>query len=505
MDKTKKIAVNTIFLCFRMLVLMLISFYSSRVLLKELGVTDFGIYGLVGGVVAIFSSLRGLFATATQRFLNYEMGNDNIGALQKVFNMSILINVIISLVFCIIAEGIGLWFLNNKLVIDSARMVSAHWAFHLSILASMVSIMTIPFDAVIIAHERMSFYAFISILNAFLRLGAILILPFFAMDKLQLYSMLILAVSLLMRLLCSIYCKVNFEECKYKFYWNKSLFKEMGSFAGWNLAGSFAYSYVNEGLNIVLNLFGGVVVNAARTIAYQIKNAITTLLYNVMLAIQPQATQLYAKGEFNSFFKMLFVGARVVVFFYLSIAFPVYFYIEDILSIWLTTVPEHTIAFVRTILIYLAIRSFHEPIDIFYMIIGKLKVYQITEFIVLGAALPLSYIVLKYTSLPLYSVFIIMAIVEFINFFIILYIAKRIGRFDLELYVKKVFVPFFYTFFCMCFCSYLINIIYNSYEYTAYYCILPILINVLCFCGISLMFGFNLEERKALKRIILRK
>lgn len=331
MDKTKKIAVNTIFLCFRMLVLMLISFYSSRVLLKELGVTDFGIYGLVGGVVAIFSSLRGLFATATQRFLNYEMGNDNIGALQKVFNMSILINVIISLVFCIIAEGIGLWFLNNKLVIDSARMVSAHWVFHLSILASMVSIMTIPFDAVIIAHERMSFYAFISILNAFLRLGAILILPFFAMDKLQLYSMLILAVSLLMRLLCSIYCKVNFEECKYKFYWNKSLFKEMGSFAGWNFAGSFAYSYVNEGLNIVLNLFGGVVVNAARTIAYQIKNAITTLLYNVMLAIQPQATQLYAKGEFNSFFKMLFVGARVVVFFYLSIAFPVYFYIEDIL------------------------------------------------------------------------------------------------------------------------------------------------------------------------------
>ena len=147
MDKTKKIAVNTIFLCFRMLVLMLISFYSSRVLLKELGVTDFGIYGLVGGVVAIFSSLRGLFATATQRFLNYEMGNDNIGALQKVFNMSILINVIISLVFCIIAEGIGLWFLNNKLVIDSARMVSAHWVFHLSILASMVSIMTIPFDA----------------------------------------------------------------------------------------------------------------------------------------------------------------------------------------------------------------------------------------------------------------------------------------------------------------------------------------------------------------------
>lgn len=139
------------------------------------------------------------------------------------------------------------------------------------------------------------------------------------------------------------------------------------------------------------------------------------------------------------------------------------------------------------------------------MIIGKLKVYQITEFIVLGAALPLSYIVLKYTSLPLYSVFIIMAIVEFINFFIILYIAKRIGRFDLEHYVKKVFVPFFYTFFCMCFCSYLINIIYNSYEYTAYYCILPILINVLCFCGISLMFGFNLEERKALKRIILRK
>ena len=173
---TKRIAFNTLFLYVRMLILMFVAFYTSRVLLKELGINDFGLYGIVGGIVAIFSSLRGLFATATQRFLNFEMGKNDTNGLNTIFNISLIINITICIVFFICAEIIGLWFLENKLIIAPERMDAAKWAFHFSVLASMISILTIPFDALIIAHEKMSFYAYVSILDACLKLGVIFIL-----------------------------------------------------------------------------------------------------------------------------------------------------------------------------------------------------------------------------------------------------------------------------------------------------------------------------------------
>lgn len=293
---TKRIAFNTLFLYVRMLILMFVAFYTSRVLLKELGINDFGLYGIVGGIVAIFSSLRGLFATATQRFLNFEMGKNDTNGLNTIFNISLIINITICIVFFICAEIIGLWFLENKLIIALERMDAAKWAFHFSVLASMISILTIPFDALIIAHEKMSFYAYVSILDACLKLGVIFILPYFAIDKLKLYAALIVAVSLVIRFISSVYCKRKFPECKYRICWDKKAFKEMGVFAGWNFAGNLAFALVNEGLNILLNLFGGVIANAARSIAYQVKNAITTMLSNIMIAIDPQATQLYARA-----------------------------------------------------------------------------------------------------------------------------------------------------------------------------------------------------------------
>ena len=211
---TKKLALNTVFLYSRMFILMLVTFYTSRVLLKELGVEDYGIYGIVGGIVALFSSLRGLFATATQRFLNFEMGKGNMNALNQVFNMSIFINICICIIFFIITETFGLWFLKNKLVIEPERLEAAYWVFHCSVIAAMISILTIPFDAIIIANEKMSIYAYLSILDAILRLAIIFILPFVNIDKLIAYAVLVILVSLIIRSLNSIYCKRTFPECK---------------------------------------------------------------------------------------------------------------------------------------------------------------------------------------------------------------------------------------------------------------------------------------------------
>lgn len=500
---TKRIAFNTLFLYVRMLILMFVAFYTSRVLLKELGINDFGLYGIVGGIVAIFSSLRGLFATATQRFLNFEMGKNDTNGLNTIFNISLIINITICIVFFICAEIIGLWFLENKLIIAPERMDAAKWAFHFSVLASMISILTIPFDALIIAHEKMSFYAYVSILDACLKLGVIFILPYFAIDKLKLYAALIVAVSLVIRFISSVYCKRKFPECKYRICWDKKAFKEMGVFAGWNFAGNLAFALVNEGLNILLNLFGGVIANAARSIAYQVKNAITTMLSNIMIAIDPQATQLYAQGEKQKFYSLLFTASKIIVFFYLMMAFPLYFYIHEILQIWLGTIPQYAPEFIQAILIYLMIRSFHEPINTFFFIIGKLKLFQITELIILSLSLPISYSALKFCNLALQNIFYIMAIIELLNLIVILIWAKKIGQFNIKQYFYRVIISYLKTFVCVSITLYGIQAYFQQSKPSCIYSILlPIILSIIIFIIITFLIGFSSKEKNAIKTIL---
>lgn len=472
-----------------MCIMMFCSLYLSRILLKELGIDDYGIYSIVGGLVAIFSSLRSLFATATERFLNYEMGMDSHERMRVVFNMSILLHFIICIIFLLIAEPVGLWLLNYKLVIAAERIEAANVAFQFSILASLVTIMTIPFDAVIIANEKMNVFAYLSIVDAVLKIGIVLLLSISAIDKLKLYSILIFASSLLMRLITTLYCRSHFRECKYKFIWDKQLFRKMGYFAGWNFAGNLIFSLVNEGLNILLNIFGGVVANAARGIAYQVKNAITTLLNNVMIAVQPQATMLYAQGESAKFFTLLFSASKFLLFLYLCIAFPLYVYTEEILAIWLVQVPEYSVSFIQLLLIYLLFRALHAPIDSFFLIIGHLKTYQLTEFIVLGISLPLSYISLKFFSFPLCSVFLIMAIVELINLLIVLHIAQKIGNISIRDYMNVVIYPFLKVLTIAVICVLMFDLGIN--EPTSFFyliaCVLGLVsINLLCVYYIGL-------------------
>ncbi|MFA8434226.1 MAG: lipopolysaccharide biosynthesis protein [Marinifilaceae bacterium] len=435
-----RVAKNSLFLYLRMILLMAISLYTSRILLDKLGVEDFGIYDVVGGVVALFLTLKGVFASATQRFLNYAIGKNSRESLNEIFNMSIIVHIGISVLFLILSESIGLWFLTNKLVISPERLDAALIVFHLSVLSTVVIIMTVPFDAIIIANQRMKFFAYSSILNGILRLIVILTFTYIGADNLITYAVLLLLVSLIIRLVNVIYCRRNFDEYKYRFVWNNELLKEMSLFAGWNILGTFTFTITTQGINFVLNMFGGVILNAARGISYQVNSAVSQLISNVVLAVQPHAVQLYAKNEKDEYYKVLFFSSKVIILVYLIIFFPLYLFIQEILQLWLVSIPDHAIEFVRSMLLYLLIRSLHNPIDIFFKTIGKLKYYQLIEFFIISSSLPLGYIGLTF-ALPSYSVFLIMAGVELINFISICALAKRKYDFNTNKWIYGLLVP----------------------------------------------------------------
>jgi len=484
----------------RMFVLLLISLYTSRVLLQQLGIDDYGIYNLVGSIIAMVSMLKGMFASSTQRFLNFEMGKENKEKLQTIFNMSIYINIIVSVVFILLVESMGLWFFEYKINIDPSRLFAAKWVFHLSVISSVITIMTTPFDAVIIAHEKMNIFALISILDGLLRLIIIFFLSEFGGDKLIVYAILLLCVSIAIRLINTIYCKNKFPESCYKKCWDKTIFKEMFSFAGWQLFGNTAYTLTNNGLNMLLNIFGGPAVNAARGIAYQVNAAIGQFLNNIIIVTNPYSVKSYAEGKKEQMFKMMFFSSKILFIVECCLVVPVFFLTYDILKLWLGVVPDYTVGFVQIILVWSLIRSIHSPIDTIFKAVGEIKFYQITEGILLSMPLFVSYFSLK-AGVSLYIVFYFMVIFEIINTIIILILAKKIAGLKLRKYFKNVILPcaqclIITTFAYLIIKTYIINSIYTLG--------LSIFIDILC---LTLMFylGFTKQEKEQVLSLIKRK
>lgn len=441
----KQIAKNTIFLYVRMVVTMIISLYTSRILLQTFGVDDFGLYGIIGGIVTMFASLKTMFTVATQRYLNIEIGRDNEIELNKVFNVSILVNLVVAVVFFAVVEVGGLWLIEYKLHIAPERMTAAIWVFQLSVATAVVQIMNIPFDANIIAREKMDVFAIVSIFDAFAKLVIVILLPFFDWDKLILYGLMMLGVVLCNLAINAIFCWMHFKESRLKSFRISDVrtkFADMFAFSGWAFFGNIIFALVNEGLNILLNIFGGVVANASRTIAYQVRGALNNVVSNVYVAIKPQAIQSYARQDMERFYKLMFTGAKVVGYFYLLMVIPLYFTIDKVLMLWLGTIPLYAVSFLKASFLYQFVRVLHESIGTFFVTIGRLKEYQITEFIALGSALPLSYIGLRFCGMPLYGLFLVMAFSELLNLVSILFIARRIGNFDIGRFFSDVLLPY---------------------------------------------------------------
>jgi O-antigen/teichoic acid export membrane protein len=374
---------------------MAVSLYTSRIILNTLGVEDFGIYNVVGGFITMFGFLNSAMASATQRFLAFEIGRKDYKQLRNVFSMSVNIHFIIAITILVFAETIGLWFINSQLTIPIERINAANWVFQFSIFALMINMVSVPYNAIIIAHERMNVFAWVSVAEVILKLLIVFMLQWFGFDKLKLYAILMFAVALIIRLIYGLYCKRQFKESKFRFFWDKPLFKTLLSYAGWNLWGNAAAVIMGQGVNILLNIFFGPVVNAARGIAFQIKGAMNQFVTNFQMAMNPQIIKSYAANDLKYMHQLIFQGAKYSFFLLFMLSLPVLLETKFILKIWLKTVPEYTLIFTRLVIINILIDCISGPLMTAAQASGKLKLYQSIVGGLLILNLPVSYLFLK--------------------------------------------------------------------------------------------------------------
>lgn len=452
-NANKTIAKNTLFLYGRKAFTLVVALYISRLLLQRLGITDFGIYGLVGSVVAMFSALRGIFSTSIQRFINIAKGKGSEDEVNEIFSLGLKIHVWIAVLFLIVVE-IGGTIMMHYLEIPDRKFIDAYIVLQFSLLTAIVTILTVPYDALIIANEKFNAYAIFSIIDASLRLLVVILLIYSPISRLVTYAGFLFIISLLIRAINAIYCRKKFGEVsRYRKVNNKKLLREMTSFAGWQFLGNTAYTLSQNGINLVINIMGGVVANAARTIAYQAMHAITQFTSDLTLSFRPRTMIHYAQGNRDDFYRLLFLNSKVNFAIAAILSFIVFILAKPIIILWLGEIPPYSIDFIRALMIYLVIRSLHEPLDLFYKSYGKILDYQITEICILTLSLPLSWILLK-LGFPYYSVFLCMAFCEVINTIAILMLGKYKYGFNIKAYNHNVIYRGITCFLLFSCCSY---------------------------------------------------
>ena len=436
----KRIAKNTLVLYVRMLFTMGISLFTSRVILQTLGVEDYGISSVVGGVISMFTFINAAMVSSTQRYLNFELVRGDANQLRSVFSTSLQIHALIALAIIVLSETVGLWFLNEKLVIPEARMTAAMWVYQCSILSCAVSIMSTPYNAVIVAHEKMSAFAYISILDVSLKLLVVYLLVVLPFDKLIILAILNLLVQLFIRYIYTLYCHRHFPESYFQFRFNKTLFKEMFGFAGWSFWGNLAAILYTQGLNMMLNIFFGPIVNAARGIAVQVQSAVQQFVGGFQTALNPQITKNYASNNLPQMHSLMFRSARFSFLLLFFLSLPVLMETNFILTLWLKTVPDDAVIFTQIMICISLIYTTANPCIIANQATGKVKIYQMVVGGILLLILPISYVVLKLGA-PAYSVFIVHFCIESVAQFSRMYMLRNLIHLPLWQYMKNIYIP----------------------------------------------------------------
>ena len=389
---SKRIAKNTVLLYFRTFFVMLISIYTSRIVLEALGVEDYGVYQVVGGMVAMFSIITNALSASISRYITFELGNGNIKRLNKIFSTSRAIQYVLSIIIIVLAEIVGLWFMHNHMQIPDGRMDAAVWVLHFSVVSFVFTLLSVPYNACIIAHEHMRAFAYISIFDALLRLIICFLLLASPIDRLIFYGLAMMSLSALMRVIYNIYCWRYFDESRVKVRFYKSVFNEMFGFAGWNFLTSACNILNVQGVNMLINVFFGVTFNAARGLANQVKNALVSFVSSFTTAINPQITKSYAAGSIDEMHSLVCRGARFSYYLILLMAVPIFFEAETILDIWLKTVPEKTVVFVRLSLINVLIDGAGYTSYTANLATGKIKKYSITLSLITVLVFPLVWV-----------------------------------------------------------------------------------------------------------------
>ncbi len=437
-DNNKRIAKNTLLLYLRLVLTMGVGLFTSRVVLNTLGVEDYGVYNVVGGVVAMFALFTGSLSAAISRFLTYELGKGNVKKLNVVFSTSVTIQLILAIVVCLLAEIGGVWFLNTHMNIPADRMNAANWVLQFSILTFAINLISVPYNAAIIAHEKMSAFAYISILEVIMKLVVAYALYVSPIDKLKTYAILLALVALIIRFVYSIYCSRNFQECHYKFVFDKSLLKQMTGFAGWNLLGSGAYLFNTQGVNIVTNLYFGVAVNAARGVASQAEGIIRQFVTNFTTAINPQITKSYAAGDMSYMYSLVCRGAKFSYFLMFFFAVPFMFETETIMQLWLKNYPPEAPLFLRLSMIGTLFDILGNATANAAWATGNVKRYYIVIGGVGCLVFPLSWLAF-FLGMDAYASYLAFAVIYLVLVFLKLYIIKGLIGFPVADFYKNVF------------------------------------------------------------------
>lgn len=395
-SSNKRIAKNTLMLYIRMLISMLVGLYTSRVVLQTLGVEDYGIYGVVGGVVSMMGFLNASMSGATSRFITFELGIGDMQRVRDTFSSAMNIHIVIALVVILLAETVGLWFLCNKLVIPEGRMEAAHWVYQCSIISAAVGITQSPYTAVIMSREKMDIYAYMELLNVSLKLGIVYLLVIGEFDKLVLYSVLMLAVSILTLGFNRIYCIRHFEESHFRWVWNKEMLRPMVSFSGWDLFGNLSVTSFNQGVAFLLNIFGGPAINAANGLSTSVQGIIKGFGYNIIQAFRPPIIKEFAKGDLTRAVELTIKSTQYTLCLYSILAVPLYLNADYILSLWLGNVPEHTAFFLKIVLVSTAFHMGNIVNNVLIHANGKMKMFSLLSGLCFLLSVPVMYVLLRF-------------------------------------------------------------------------------------------------------------
>lgn len=494
-----RIARNTIFLYIRMAFVMIVTLYTSRVILQVLGVTDFGVYNVVAGFVSMFSFLNTSLTASIQRFYNYENGKNGSEGFHKVFSTSFYIQLFLGIIIFILLETVGLYYLNNHLVIPQERIQAARYVFHMSSLSLLFVIMQVPYSAAIIAKEYMDFYAVVGIVDVLLKLLIVILLPYVTADNLIIYSLALLVVTVIDFLLYFIYAKKKIVEVKLDSSFNRSIFKEMMSFSGWSILGSLAQMVRNQGLNIILNVFFGPVVNAARGISYQVKTALASFMANVPTAARPQLTESYARGDIERSKQIMFTISKVCFYLIYIIALPVFFDLDYLLHLWLgSNVPDYTLVFSKIILVITIVETFNWPISMMIYATGRIARYNIVTSVLGILLLPITYVLLRFFPNPYVAYYASLIISIAVQVVSIKCLSRTADVAPLE-YLQKVIVPSLKIIVCTILIPYIIT---TFIEPSFFRTLLNLIITVVFTLVVIYFLGLNKSEKNIINSLL---
>lgn len=435
---TKTIAKNTLFLYFRMLFLMCISLYTSRVIIEALGVSDYGIYNVVGGFVSMFALISASLTSACSRFLNYEMGKGVKDRLIAVFSTSLTVHIILAIIIAVLCESFGVWYLNNRMVLPTERLTAANYVFQISVLNFCMNLITVPFNGAIIAHERMSTFAYVSLFEGIARLAICFLVMCLPADHLITYAFLYMLVQVGVMSVYQYYCRRNFDECCYRFFIDKPLVKQMFSYSGWHIIGNSSGILNRQGVDLILNYFCGTVLNAAKGISNQVMGAVTAFSNNFMIALNPQITKSYAQGDLQYMINLVFKGARFSYLLLFFLSLPIILNADYIMHLWLRHVPEYAVPLAQLSLVTAMIASLSNPLVVAQNATGNVRDYQIVVGGLQLLNLPLCYVALRMGLSPI-TIMVVAIIVELVSLVArLVMIPRYIREFSPFLYVREV-------------------------------------------------------------------